>query len=139
MAFSHPLQHQSSTVSSCASMQTVILMQNLQQEPTSTTTAGYYPGMQTSMSYPLTGLVGATSTVLSQSFTESIASSKSENTSMLTVADVADLLHPQYAIITGARTQDGCPFLTFPDRNNFQSLSEDDYQKLIYYLTSVPS
>ena len=58
---------------------------------------------------------------------------------MLTVADVAELLHAQYAILTGARSLDGCSLITFPDRNNFQNLSDCDYQKLIYYLTSVPS
>lgn len=57
----------------------------------------------------------------------------------LSVADVADLLHPQYAIITGGRSKDGCPLITFPDHNNFQSLADHDYQKLILYLTSVPS
>lgn len=63
--------------------------------------------------------------------------STSEN--VLTVADVAELLHAQYAIISGARSLDGCSVITFPDRNNFQNLSDCDYQKLIYYLTSVPS
>ncbi|XP_065084454.1 guanine nucleotide exchange factor DBS isoform X3 [Ochlerotatus camptorhynchus] len=57
----------------------------------------------------------------------------------LSVADVADLLHPQYAIITGGRSKDGCPLITFPDYNNFHNLSDLDYQKLILYLTSVPS
>ncbi|XP_062710424.1 guanine nucleotide exchange factor DBS isoform X4 [Aedes albopictus] len=57
----------------------------------------------------------------------------------LSVADVADLLHPQYAIITGGRSKDGCPLITFPDYNNFHNLSDLDYQKLVLYLTSVPS
>ncbi|XP_058836387.1 guanine nucleotide exchange factor DBS isoform X3 [Topomyia yanbarensis] len=57
----------------------------------------------------------------------------------LSVADVADLLHPQFAIITGGRSKDGCPLITFPDYNNFHNLSDLDYQKLILYLTSVPS
>lgn len=80
---------------------------------------------------------GLTSSIsLNQSLSES-CSSKAEN--QLTVADVAELLHAQYAIITGARSLDGCSLITFPDRNNFQNLSDCDYQKLIYYLTSVPS
>ncbi|XP_052896254.1 guanine nucleotide exchange factor DBS isoform X2 [Anopheles moucheti] len=57
----------------------------------------------------------------------------------LSVGDVADLLHPQYAIITGGRSKDGCPLITFPDYNNFQNLTDLEYQKLMLYLTSVPS
>ncbi|XP_030369624.1 guanine nucleotide exchange factor DBS isoform X2 [Scaptodrosophila lebanonensis] len=58
---------------------------------------------------------------------------------VLNIADVADLLHPQHAIITGGRSQDGCPLIIFPDNNNFNCLEEADYQKLILYLSSVPS
>jgi len=58
---------------------------------------------------------------------------------VLNIGDVADLLHPQHAIITGGRSQEGCPLIIFPDNNNFNSLEEVDYQKLILYLTSVPS
>ncbi|XP_046866240.1 guanine nucleotide exchange factor DBS isoform X2 [Drosophila willistoni] len=58
---------------------------------------------------------------------------------VLNIADVADLLHPQHAIITGGRSQEGCPLIIFPDNNNFNSLDEADYQKLILYLSSVPS
>lgn len=57
----------------------------------------------------------------------------------LNVGDVADILHPQYAIITGGRSSDGCPILQFPDHNNFQALSDHDYQKLVLYLCSVPT
>lgn len=57
----------------------------------------------------------------------------------LNVGDVADLLHPQYAIITGGRSNDGCPIIQFPDHNNFQTLTDADYQKLIKYLCSVPT
>ncbi|XP_034653766.1 guanine nucleotide exchange factor DBS isoform X2 [Drosophila subobscura] len=58
---------------------------------------------------------------------------------VLNIADVADLLHPQHAIITGGRSQEGCPLIIFPDNNNFNLLEEADYQKLILYLSSVPS
>nr|XP_036234159.1 guanine nucleotide exchange factor DBS-like [Bactrocera oleae] len=58
---------------------------------------------------------------------------------VLNIADVADLLHPQHAIITGGRSHGGCPLIIFPDNNNFNLLEEADYQKLILYLTSVPS
>lgn len=56
----------------------------------------------------------------------------------LSIGDVADLLHPQYAIITGGRSREGCPIITFPDHNNFHMLTEHDYEKLISYLTAVP-
>lgn len=58
---------------------------------------------------------------------------------VLNIADVADLLHPQHAIITGGRSQEGCPLIIFPDNNNFNTIEESDYQKLILYLSSVPS
>ncbi|XP_051859897.1 guanine nucleotide exchange factor DBS isoform X3 [Drosophila albomicans] len=58
---------------------------------------------------------------------------------VLNIADVADLLHPQHAIITGGRSQEGCPLIIFPDNNNFNAMEEADYQKLILYLSSVPS
>lgn len=57
----------------------------------------------------------------------------------LNIGDVADLLHPQYAIISGGRSREGCPLITFPDHNNFHALTENDYEKLISYLTSVPT
>lgn len=57
----------------------------------------------------------------------------------LHIGDVADLLHPQYAIITGGRARDGSALITFPDHCNFHLLAEGDYAKLIMYLTSVPS
>ncbi|KAJ8670670.1 hypothetical protein QAD02_001929 [Eretmocerus hayati] len=57
----------------------------------------------------------------------------------LAVRDVADLLQPQYAIITGGKTREGCPIITFPDHGNFHNLSDLDYQRLMLYLTSVPT
>ncbi|XP_017778682.1 PREDICTED: guanine nucleotide exchange factor DBS isoform X2 [Nicrophorus vespilloides] len=57
----------------------------------------------------------------------------------LGVHDVADLLHPQYAIVTGGKSKDGCPLITFPDQNNFHALTDTEYQRLMLYLTSVPS
>lgn len=56
----------------------------------------------------------------------------------LSIGDVADMLHPQYAILSGGRSREGCPIITFPDHNNFHMLNEQDYEKLISYLTSVP-
>ncbi|XP_067143192.1 guanine nucleotide exchange factor DBS-like isoform X3 [Centruroides vittatus] len=57
----------------------------------------------------------------------------------LTVRDVIDLLHSRYVIITGGKTREGYPIVTFPDTGSFCSLSDDDYRKLMVYLTSVPS
>ncbi|XP_057332900.1 guanine nucleotide exchange factor DBS-like isoform X2 [Microplitis mediator] len=57
----------------------------------------------------------------------------------LAVRDVADLLQHQYAIITGGKTREGCPIITFPDNGNFHNLSDLDYQRLMLYLTSVPT
>ncbi|XP_034943713.1 guanine nucleotide exchange factor DBS-like isoform X2 [Chelonus insularis] len=57
----------------------------------------------------------------------------------LAVRDVADLLQHQYAIITGGKTREGCPIITFPDNGNFHNISDLDYQRLMLYLTSVPT
>ncbi|KAG5677173.1 hypothetical protein PVAND_006954 [Polypedilum vanderplanki] len=56
----------------------------------------------------------------------------------LHISDVADLLHPQYAIITGGRSSlEGSPIIQFPDHNSFHLLSDRDYQRLIQYLVGV--
>ncbi|KAH8234483.1 hypothetical protein KR038_012115, partial [Drosophila bunnanda] len=60
-------------------------------------------------------------------------------TAAFSIADVADLLHSQHIIISGGRSPEGCPLITFPDNNNFHLLEEADYKKIIHYLTSVPS
>lgn len=39
----------------------------------------------------------------------------------------------------GGRSREGRPIITFPDRCNFAALAEDNYRKLIVYLTSVPA
>lgn len=69
----------------------------------------------------------------------SMASNLSIVEAGLSIGDVADLLHPQYAIITGGRSREGCSLITFPDHNNFHTLGDSDYKKLILYLTSVPA
>ncbi|KAJ8926822.1 hypothetical protein NQ314_020670 [Rhamnusium bicolor] len=63
----------------------------------------------------------------------------SVNLEPLGVNDVADLLQHQYAIISGGKSKEGCPIITFPDNNNFQMISDIEYQRLMMYLTSVPS
>ncbi|XP_059481184.1 guanine nucleotide exchange factor DBS-like isoform X2 [Neocloeon triangulifer] len=57
----------------------------------------------------------------------------------LTLCDVADVLRGRYAIITGGKSRDGRPLITFPDLGNFSLLEDEDYQRLMVYLTSVPS
>ena len=83
----------------------------------------------------------------------------------LSVRDVVDLLEEQNAIITGekknrliifsmiyfitfvfnififsgGKTKEGFPIITLPDLANFSNLLDGDYQKLMTYLTSVPS
>ncbi|ROT62354.1 putative guanine nucleotide exchange factor DBS-like isoform 1 [Penaeus vannamei] len=37
------------------------------------------------------------------------------------------------------KSREGCPILTFPDKGNFAQLGDEEYRKLIIYLTSVPS
>ncbi|KAF2360234.1 CRAL-TRIO lipid binding domain [Trinorchestia longiramus] len=68
----------------------------------------------------------------------------------LTIRDLGDVIHGQYAIITGGKyftsfvcvaggkSQDGCPIITLPDRGNFGDLSDDQLRRLLLYLTSVP-
>lgn len=78
-------QSQSSSISSCASVQTVML------HATTTTTT-----MQTST----TTTVSRNSLLQPNSMVNSTYSGTSGH-EMLNIADVADLLHPQHAIITG--------------------------------------
>lgn len=40
---------------------------------------------------------------------------------------------------TGGKTREGCPIITFPDNGNFHNLCDLDYQRLMLYLTSVPT
>lgn len=63
----------------------------------------------------------------------------SVNSEPLGVNDVLELLQQQYAIISGGKSKEGCPIITFPDNNNFEMLSDVEYQRLMMYLTSVPS
>ncbi|VEN49525.1 unnamed protein product [Callosobruchus maculatus] len=57
----------------------------------------------------------------------------------LGVNDVLELLQQEYAIISGGKSKEGCPIITFPDKSNFEMLSDTEYQRLMLYLTSVPS
>ncbi|KAG0430070.1 hypothetical protein HPB47_023040 [Ixodes persulcatus] len=61
-----------------------------------------------------------------------------EGGTALTVRDVADIIKGRHVVLTGGRTCEGYPVLTFPDSGAFCSLSDEDYRKLMQYLTSVP-
>ncbi|BES92094.1 RhoGEF [Nesidiocoris tenuis] len=57
----------------------------------------------------------------------------------LSIHDVVELLEQKYAVITGGKTREGYPIISLPDNSIFTNLSDSDYQKLMIYLTSVPS
>lgn len=54
------------------------------------------------------------------------------------VESVASLLYQEYVILTGAKSRSDHYLMIFPDRGNFQLLSDEDYKRLMVYLTSVP-
>ncbi|ELU03899.1 hypothetical protein CAPTEDRAFT_216297 [Capitella teleta] len=63
-----------------------------------------------------------------------------ESPCQLTVLDVADVLQARHAYVSGGKSPAGCPILTFPDITSItEELSEDDYQSLVSYLTSIPA
>ncbi|CAG7827658.1 unnamed protein product [Allacma fusca] len=59
-------------------------------------------------------------------------------TKPVTTQDVFDLLYQEFAILTGAKSLDDRYIIIFPDRGNFHLLAENDYRRLMVYLTSVP-
>lgn len=77
-------QSQSSSISSCASAQTIMLHASTTTMQTSTTTT-----------------VSRNSSLLQPNAMVSSTYSGTSGHEMLNIADVADLLHPQHAIITG--------------------------------------
>lgn len=58
---------------------------------------------------------------------------------VVTVQEVAEVLRAKHAIITGGKAKDGCPVISFPDNCTFCDLLDDDYRKLMMFLTTVPS
>lgn len=136
----HLFQHQTSVTSS-ASVQTV-----LHQSVYNMSSSQFNDNSSTS-SFPIQNNVnssGSTSSLMTNNSLQqhnhlSMASNLSIVEAGLSIGDVADLLHPQYAIITGGRSREGCSLITFPDHNNFHTLGDNDYKKLILYLTSVPA
>lgn len=121
-------QHQTS-VNSLASLQTVIY------------NPGEMSGGSSDLTKATTSPLHIEETITTRSLrpkSSSMSSSNSGEDSPLRIEDIADLLHPQYAIITGGRAIDtGSPLITFPDNNNFQTLEDVDYQRLIQYLIGV--
>lgn len=125
---SHIYQHQVS-VNSSTSIQTVIFNAN------SMSSSGD-DAMVLNGSESLSSILTRSSNGSQRQKTLSVSSAEEP----LHIADVADLLHPQYAVITGGRSMDtGSPLITFPDHNNFHLLSDRDYQRLIQYLIGVTS
>lgn len=136
----HLFQHQTSVASS-TSVQTVL------HQSIHSMSASQHNDNSSTSSFPIQNNVnssGSTSSLLTNNSLQhhnqlSMASNLSIVEAGLSIGDVADLLHPQYAIITGGRSREGCSLITFPDHNNFHTLGDNDYKKLILYLTSVPA
>ena len=63
--------------------------------------------------------------------------------SLLLISIKSILIHCSHStffiIFSGGRTVEGYPIITFPDTGTFWSLSDEDYHKLILYLTNVPT
>ncbi|XP_065368625.1 guanine nucleotide exchange factor DBS isoform X3 [Calliphora vicina] len=151
---SHQMLESQCSINSTTSIQTVLqqsVIHNspkhngsismLQQQSCISTNSNSSINSQQNISYAIEALPGSLRHVSGSvnSLLEHIAPATMSSEGVLNIGDVADLLHPQHAIITGGRSQEGCPLIIFPDNNNFNTLEEVDYQKLILYLTSVPS
>lgn len=123
---SHIYQQQIS-VNSSTSIQTVIYKTNMSSSGDE---------VQLNGSESLSSILTRSSNGSQRQKTLSVSSAEE----LLFIADVAELLHPQYAIITGGRSMDtGSPLITFPDHNNFHMLTDRDYQRLTQYLIGVTS
>ncbi|KAI1882694.1 hypothetical protein AGOR_G00237530 [Albula goreensis] len=57
----------------------------------------------------------------------------------LLAIDIIEQLHRQFAILSGGRGKDCIPIITFPEFSAFGDVSEEDFLKVVTYLTSVPS
>ncbi|CAI6350677.1 unnamed protein product [Macrosiphum euphorbiae] len=55
------------------------------------------------------------------------------------INNVLDLLAQQFIVISGGKTREGYSIISFPDSGNFVDLPDEGYEKLISYITSVPS
>ncbi|XP_072897329.1 guanine nucleotide exchange factor DBS isoform X2 [Hemitrygon akajei] len=57
----------------------------------------------------------------------------------LLAVDIIEQLHKQFAILSGGRSRDGAPIITFPEHTDFGDLSDEDFLNVVTYLTSIPS
>lgn len=62
----------------------------------------------------------------------------SNHTHLYSVDAVMPLLQEEVAVLTGARSPQDHYILILPDRGNFHLLAEDEYRRLVLYLTSLP-
>ncbi|XP_038672416.1 guanine nucleotide exchange factor DBS isoform X11 [Scyliorhinus canicula] len=57
----------------------------------------------------------------------------------LLAVDIIEQLQKQFAILSGGRSIDGAPIITFPEQTAFGDLSDEDFLSVVTYLTSIPS
>ncbi|XP_072330323.1 guanine nucleotide exchange factor DBS isoform X2 [Scyliorhinus torazame] len=57
----------------------------------------------------------------------------------LLAVDIIEQLQKQFAILSGGRSIDGAPIITFPEHTAFGGLSDEDFLSVVTYLTSIPS
>uniref|UniRef100_UPI00398F0B27 guanine nucleotide exchange factor DBS-like n=1 Tax=Pristiophorus japonicus TaxID=55135 RepID=UPI00398F0B27 len=57
----------------------------------------------------------------------------------LLAVDIIEQLQKQFAILSGGRSRDGAPIITFPEHTAFGDLSDEDFLNVVTYLTSIPS
>ncbi|XP_055501353.1 guanine nucleotide exchange factor DBS isoform X2 [Leucoraja erinacea] len=57
----------------------------------------------------------------------------------LLAVDIIEQLHKQFAILSGGRSRDGAPIITFSEHATFGDLSDEDFLNVVTYLTSIPS
>ncbi|KAM6223917.1 putative guanine nucleotide exchange factor MCF2L2 [Rhynchocyon petersi] len=57
----------------------------------------------------------------------------------LVAVDIIEQLHRQFAILSGGQGRDGAPIITFPEFSGFKHISDEDFLKVMTYLTSIPS
>ncbi|XP_050389701.2 guanine nucleotide exchange factor DBS isoform X1 [Patella vulgata] len=60
-----------------------------------------------------------------------------EPTCPYSVLDVAHLLQSKFAILTGGKAKNGAPILIFADRPNEAEVPDEEYKKVITYLSSI--
>ncbi|XP_077987372.1 guanine nucleotide exchange factor DBS-like [Glandiceps talaboti] len=61
------------------------------------------------------------------------------NEEVIKVLDVAELLQAKVAYITGGQTEEGFPIITFPECPVFNTISNEEFLRLMKYLTTIPS